>query len=115
LRAIIASDDQSVLAWHASFTSGLLLRLFAAPPAGHDAKIQATTGPATGKFVAKATVYTGPFTVHSHTHPLKYQRGYFQFSFFDEEKPADDDIEDLPRLGDETYKFEFIAKRPAHY
>lgn len=60
-------------------------------------------------------VYTGPFTVHSHSHPLKYQRGYFQFSVFSGEGPTTDDVEGLPRLGDETYKFEFINERSSHY
>lgn len=67
--------------------------------------------------VATAYVYTGPFTLHSHTHPLKYTRGYFQFSFFDgtETSTPANTVTHLPRLGDETYKFEFINDATDYY
>lgn len=80
------------------------------------AKIQLTpsTPDEENVVVGKATVYTGPFTVHS-SGPLKYQRGYFQFSFFSNDDgtpvPANT-VSTLPRFGDETYKFEFIDERP---
>lgn len=55
--------------------------------------------------------------MHSHSHPLKYNRGYFQFSFFATDgTPADaSTVTHLPRLGDETYKFEFISDATARY
>jgi hypothetical protein len=84
--------------------------------AGHSAKIQRSSQPTASKpVVGKATIYTGPFTVHSYPHAFKYQLGCFQFSFFSDEAPSDEDVNHLPRLGDETYKFEFINDRPDRY
>jgi hypothetical protein len=59
----------------------------------------------------------GPFTVHSHTHPLKFTRGYFQFSFFSNEQapvPANT-VTHLPKFGDETYQFQFLSDAAARY
>jgi hypothetical protein len=65
--------------------------------------------------VAKATVYDGTFTVYG-AHPLKWKEGRYQYSYFEDKE---DDLEiaktvGLPRLGDDTYKLEFVGGK-SHY
>jgi len=73
--------------------------------------------------VAKAWVYDGTFTVFSGSHPLKWKEGRYQYSYFPKDAagtiPEVDtpyaDTVSYPRLGDDTYKLEFVGSSKSHY
>jgi hypothetical protein len=60
-------------------------------------------------------VYDGTFTVFG-SHALKWKEGRYQYSYFDVEGGETDFYKTagLPRLGDDTYKLEFVGGK-SHY